>query len=49
MEEGHADPRDLNDPARLAEEARAQIEKYAAEIRAAKSPIETEPPTIFRP
>ncbi len=39
----------IDDPARLAEERRAQTEQQAAEIRAVKVPIETEPPTIFRP
>ncbi len=43
------DARDKDDPERLAEEAKAQVEKQAADIRAAKVPIEIEPPTSFRP
>jgi hypothetical protein len=43
------DARDPDDPARLADEARALIEKQAADLRAAKVPIETEPPTVYRP
>jgi len=38
-----------DDQARLAEEARALVERQAAELRAAKVPIETEPPTVYRP
>ena len=44
-----ADQRPIDDPARLAEEARALIETQAAEIRRAVVPIETEPPTTYRP
>lgn len=44
-----ADPRDLDDPSRLADEAREGREKMAAELRAAKVPIETEPATVYRP
>jgi len=40
---------DIDDPDLLARQAREQIEKQAAEIRAARVPIETEPPTIYRP
>jgi hypothetical protein len=43
------DPRDLDDPARLADEAREQRERMAAELRAAGVPIATEPATTFRP
>ncbi len=49
MAEEHADTRDPNDPERLADEARAQVQKQAAELRAAKAPTETEPPTVYRP
>jgi hypothetical protein len=49
MAEQTDDTRDVNDPARLADEARAQVEKHAAELRAANVPIETEPPTTYRP
>lgn len=41
--------RHVDDPERLAEEAEAQIEKQAADIRAAKVPIETDLPASFRP
>ena len=40
---------DKDDPARLADEARQQIERSAAELRKAKVPIETEPPSTYRP
>jgi len=43
------DTRDRDDPARLADEAREGIEKQAAEIRKATVPIETEPPSVYRP
>ncbi|MDE3112509.1 MAG: hypothetical protein KGK34_06155 [Chloroflexota bacterium] len=43
------DARDPDDPARLAEERAAQVEREAAEIRGVNVPIETEPPTTFRP
>lgn len=46
---GPADPRDIDDPSRLVEEAAAQREKMAAELRSAELPIETEPATIYRP
>lgn len=49
MEKEGQDTRDRDDPARLAEEARAQVEKQAADLRAVKVPIETEPPAAFRP
>ena len=44
-----ADARDADDPSRLAEEARAQREKTAAELRSTPLPIETEPATTYRP
>ena len=43
------DARDPDDPQRLAEEAAEQIRRLAAELRGTKVPIETEPPTIYRP
>jgi len=43
------DTRDIDDRERLAEEARAQAERMAKELRAAKVPIEAEPPTGYRP
>ena len=43
------DTRPIDDPARLADEARATIEKNAIEIRKQRVPIATEPPTVFRP
>lgn len=43
------DPRDLDDPERLAEEARDQREKMANELRAAPLRIDVEPATIYRP
>ena len=49
MTEQGNDTRDVDDPARLAEEARAQADKMAADLRAAKVPIETEPPTAYTP
>ena len=42
------DTRDIDDPARLVEEAAAQREKTAAELRVAPLPIETEPATTYR-
>ena len=44
-----ADARDPDDPSRLAEEARAQRETMAAELRSAPLPIEIEPVTTYRP
>jgi len=41
--------RDRDDPARLAEEAREQLAKNAEALRAVKVPIDTEPPTTYRP
>jgi hypothetical protein len=49
MAEGQGDSRDRDDPARLADEARATVAKNAAELRATKVPIETEPPAAYRP
>jgi hypothetical protein len=40
---------DLNDPELLATQAREAIEKSAAELRAQRVPIATEPPTVYRP
>lgn len=49
MAEQGNDTRDVDDPARLAEEARATAAKLAADLSAAKVPIATEPPTVYRP
>ena len=43
------DTRDIDDPERLAEEARDQREKMAAELRAASLRIDIEPATTYRP
>lgn len=43
-----ADARDADDPSRLADEARAQREKMAAELRSTPLPIATEPATTYR-
>jgi hypothetical protein len=43
------DTRPIDDPARLADEARAMIEKNATELRKQNVPIATEPPTVYRP
>jgi hypothetical protein len=43
------DTRPIDDPARLADEARATVEKNAAELRKQRVPIATEPPTVYRP
>lgn len=43
------DTRPIDDPARLADEARAIVEKNATEIRKQRVPIATEPPTAYRP
>jgi len=40
--------RNIDDPARLADEARENAEKAASELRAQRVPIETEPPTVFK-
>jgi hypothetical protein len=45
----HEDARPIDDPARLANEARATVEKNATEIRKQRVPIATEPPTVYRP
>jgi len=42
------DARDPDDPSRLADEARTQREKTAAELRSTPLPIETEPATTYR-
>lgn len=44
-----ADPRDQDDPARLAEEARDQRVRMGREISGAAVPIATEPATVYRP
>jgi hypothetical protein len=43
------DERSIDDPERLADEARDIVQKTATELRAQRIPIETEPPTIFKP
>jgi hypothetical protein len=43
------DTRPIDDPVRLADEARAAVEKNATEIRKHGVPIATEPPTAYRP
>jgi hypothetical protein len=43
------DARPIDDPARLADEARAAVEKNATELRKQRVPIATEPPTVYRP
>lgn len=43
-----ADARAVDDPSRLADEARAQREKTAAELRSTPVPMETEPVTTYR-
>jgi len=48
-EEKKVAPKDINDPELLAQQAREAIEKSAADLRKARVPIETEPPTVFRP
>jgi hypothetical protein len=42
------DARNVDDPSRLADEARENLVKSATELRASRVPIETEPPTPFR-
>lgn len=51
MEEGEGakEERDKDDPAVLAEEAREQVRKQAADLRGVTVPIATEPPTTYRP
>jgi hypothetical protein len=43
------DTRPVDDPARLADEANATVEKNATELRKQRVPIATEPPTVYRP
>jgi hypothetical protein len=43
------DTRPIDDRARLADEARAIVEKNATEIHKQRVPIATEPPTVYRP
>lgn len=42
------DERNIDDPARLADEARDIVQKAATELRAQRLPIDTEPPTVFK-
>jgi len=49
MEEKAPETRDKDDPTLLAEQAREQVLKHAADLRSAKVPIETEPPATYRP
>jgi hypothetical protein len=49
VDEKGAETRDRDDPTLLAEQAREQIAKLAAELRASKVPMETEPPGSYRP
>jgi len=42
-------PKDIDDPARLADEARENVSKAASDLRAQRVAIDTEPPTQFRP
>jgi hypothetical protein len=49
VDEKGAETRDKDDPTLLAEQAREQVAKLAAELRASKVPIETEPPASYRP
>lgn len=39
----------IDDPDLLARQARETVEKQAAELRSTGVPIETEPPTTYRP
>ena len=48
-EEKKDPPKDINDPELLAQQAREAIEKSAADLRKTRVPIETEPPTVYRP
>lgn len=48
-EKADGTPIDRDDPALLATQAREAVEKNAVEIRKQTVPIETEPPTAFRP
>ena len=41
--------RNIDDPARLADETREIVQKAATDLRAQRIPIDTEPPTIFKP
>ena len=43
------DERPLDDPMRLADEARVQVEQNAAVLRAREIPLAIEPPTTFVP
>jgi len=44
-----AEERNIDDPGLLAEQARENVEKAAADLRSQSVPIETEPPTVFTP
>ena len=44
-----AEERNIDDPELLAAQARENVDKVAAELRAQAVAIETEPPTIFTP
>jgi hypothetical protein len=43
------DVRPIDDPTRLADEARGAVDKNATELRKQRVPIATEPPTAYRP
>jgi hypothetical protein len=49
QQKGPGDARPVDDPTRLAEEARAIVDKNATEIREKRVPIATEPPATYRP
>ena len=49
MEEAKETPKNLDDPALLATQAREAVDKNAAELRKVRVPIATEPPTVYRP
>jgi len=48
-EEQRNETENIDDPARLAREARENVEKSATELRKQRVPIATEPPTVYRP
>jgi hypothetical protein len=48
-EQSKAPTRDIDDPDLLRTQAREGVEKSATELRKQKVPIETEPPTVYRP
>src|SRR3954470_19599008 len=49
VEEKNDAAKDINDPELLAQQAREAIEKSSADLRKTRVPIETEPPTVYRP